>query len=724
MPPLLSPRTRATRLQLVELVGREAELETVASWLETPDRTMLLLEGEGGIGKSTLWRAAVAEAERREFRVLASTAAGSETQLAFTTLRDLLGDAFDEVAAELPPPQRAALAVTLLRDEPGTSSPEPGAIAVGFASTLAVLAARGRTLLAIDDLQWVDEASAGVLSYALRRLDSVDIAVLLARRLGSESARPLDLDALASERFRVVTLGPLSIGALGRILHERIGTAFPRPTLHHLQEASAGNPFLALELARAIEGRDVPPRTGELFRVPRPQRELLRQRLQELPVETRDALAFASSLARPTLTLVSTALGADAGAALEEAALADIARVDGDTVRFSHPLFAAATYELVASRRREIHARLADVVVDPEERARHLALAITEPREAVAQTIEAGARVAAARGSPSTAGELTEQALRLTSIADRAERSRRASESGWFYFTAGDSARARALLERASEASTSGNDRARVLLRLASVDHHAFDRRSALVDLERLIRDDAVDDLTVLTEAHVVAAVSFWVLGEDIPRAERHARKAVELAEQLDDSVHLVSSLAVLGMTEFTLGGGLPSQALERALDIEAEASDQRVLRRPLQHWAAILLCADRFDEARPYFQEVHDLGVAHGDASVLPWPLMRLAHLELLAGNWAQALAHAEAGLDAARQTGRGRSRRTSCARAPWCSRISAGSKMRAPQPRRAYSSQKRPARVSASASASGRSDCSTSASATTKARANASWR
>ena len=541
--------------------------------------------------------------------------------------------------------------MTLLRDLPDGAAPEQGAIGVSFLGALRELARQAPTLVAIDDIQWLDSASAAPIAYAVRRLEAPKFAVLLARR--SREVEPVAVvDSLGDDVDRI-RLDPLTVGAMGRVLHDRLGTALPRPTLHRLHQVSGGNPFFALELARALEDRATPLRPGDPLPVPSTQRELVRQRLESLPTPTREALAYAAALSRPTVAVVSAALGEDAHPALVDAAAADVARVDGEAIRFSHPLFAAAMYELGAARRRDLHARLAAIVSDAEERAYHLALATVDPDDAVAATIEEGARVAFARGSPEAAGELTEEALRLTPPADAAEWSRRASDSGWYHFTAGDAGRARTLLQSASETAPSGNESARVLLRLATVDHHARDRRAALVTLERITDDDTVDDLAVKTEAHLVVAVSYWVLHEDIPRAEWHARKAVELSERLEDPVLLVSSLAVLGMIQFSLGGGLPSPALERALGIEADADDRRVLRQPLQHWAAALLSADRFDEARPILQEVHDRGVAHGDASVLPWPLMRLAHLELLAGHWARAAAHAQAGLDAALQTG-----------------------------------------------------------------------
>src|SRR5919198_3541175 len=114
------------------VVGRDLELAAIASFLDLADGAprALVVEGEAGIGKTTLCRASVRSARERGYLVLECAGDRSETQLSFAALRDLLDDVFDEVADELPPPQRQALAVILLRDESSGAPPTPETIAV------------------------------------------------------------------------------------------------------------------------------------------------------------------------------------------------------------------------------------------------------------------------------------------------------------------------------------------------------------------------------------------------------------------------------------------------------------------------------------------------------------------------------------------------------------------------------------------------------------------
>ena len=620
-----------TLRRVQEIVGRVAELDAITSWLDGSSPPILLLEGEAGIGKTTLWRAGVEEARERGLRVLAASSVQSETQLSFTTFRDLVGDAFDDVADGLPSPQRRALEVTLLREEPEGTAPDRGAIGVAFLSVLRALGERERTLVAVDDVQWTDAASQAPLRYALRRLEPGEgVCIFLARRVDEASSVPLELDRLDAGAIDRLRIGPLSVGALGHIFHAELESTYPRPTLRRIHEVSGGNPFFALELARAV-GESLS--AGAVLPVPGTLHELVDERLLSLPAETVDALVVASVLSRPTLGLLGAALERDPLPLIEAAAKARVAEVDGATVRFVHPLFAAAVYDLAPeARRREVHRRLAEVVTDEEEHARHLARSADEPSERVAEVVERGGRLAAARGASAGAAELLEEAHRLTPDELALERSRRAMDAGWLQFIAGNTARAGDLLELASETAPAGPLHARALVRRAWLDHHTGDRRSALA-LYRAALDEAVGNPGLEAEINSLLAWCVFIMREDVPLAERHARTAVALCEQIQDPVLEADSLAVLAQIEFFQGGGLPSPTMERALLVRPEVVDQRVLRHPRQHLALLLLDADRLDEARSHMQFAR--GARRGERRRERAPLAADAPLTARAARW-----------------------------------------------------------------------------------------
>ena len=137
-----------------------------------------------------------------------------------------------------------------------------------------------------------------------------DVLLLLARRL-VDGAQPSGLEqALGAERVQRLPVGPLSVGALHRLLRDRLGRPFARQTLLRIHERSGGNPFFALELARVLDA-DVDPL--QPLPVPETLEELVRARISGLPASTREALALASALGTPSESLLERAgVAADA----------------------------------------------------------------------------------------------------------------------------------------------------------------------------------------------------------------------------------------------------------------------------------------------------------------------------------------------------------------------------------------------------------------------------
>jgi len=226
-----------------ELVGRDDDLRAVAEALAVePGPTAVLIEGEMGIGKTAFWRRAMATCPQR--RTLSCRPGGADVRLSFAALADLLEPAVEEVVDALHPPQRRALEAALLRRDPGPRPPDGRAIGTAVLAALRRLAAEQPLLVAVDDVQWLDEPSAAALRFALRRLGDARIAVLAARRLEPGAGRPLDLaGALPPERLLRLRLGPLAPEALGALLRARAGLRLSRATLARVHAATGGNAF-------------------------------------------------------------------------------------------------------------------------------------------------------------------------------------------------------------------------------------------------------------------------------------------------------------------------------------------------------------------------------------------------------------------------------------------------------------------------------------------------
>jgi hypothetical protein len=422
------------------VVGREAELAAVNAFVAAPGGGTFVLEGEAGIGKTTLWRAALESAAGRRLMPLTSSPGAAETRLTFVGLADFLGEVDDDVFDLLPPPQRHALDVALLRAEADTAAPDQRAVSTAFLSVLRALAERGPLLVAVDDAQWLDAPSWRVLRFARRRLERDRVKFLAAVRLERSAPAP-ELDG--AERLRI---GPLNVAALHDVLHTELGVRFPRPAVVKLAQVSSGNPFFAVELGRAIHERGESPLGGGPLPVPEDLRELVERRLSKLPVAARGALLHASALARPTVEIVERE-------ALTPAEDARFVQIDSTgQIRFTHPLFATGVYgSATPAERREVHAALARRVGPGEERARHLALAAEAEDERVATALLEAARQARDRGAPDAAIELTELACRLTPPAEAVAVQARRLELGRVLAEVGDPQQARAVLSELIE---------------------------------------------------------------------------------------------------------------------------------------------------------------------------------------------------------------------------------------------------------------------------------
>ena len=609
---------------MVGLVGREPEIAVIEDFLAADEAGFAALElvGEAGIGKTTVWQAAVQRGDELGLPVLSARPAESESRLSFAGLTDLLVAVAPDVLATLPPPQAEALDVAFLRA--GARRP-PGRRLVGTAllSVLRELTSGGPVLVAVDDAQWLDPPSASALEFALRRLDDRPVRLVVSRR--ADASRP----GFVGTPLHRIELGPLSVAALQRIVSERLGVTFSRPTLVRLADASRGNAFFALEIARLLARGDMQPTAGRLP-VPDDLRSLAADRISLLPAVTRDALLRAAALAHPDTTAVD--IGALAPA--EEAGLISIG-ADG-VITFTHPLFASAVYGSASARARaDVHRALADVVGDPEQRARHLALASTAPGDAAARALESAARDARARGAPDAAAELVELALQLTPTGSTSITSLRLELADLLYL-AGDFQRAAEVLEELVETLPGGDARARALLSLAEIDYWR-DGESAAVRLEARALGDADDPLL---RARALASIAMHAATSDLPRAAEAARGSLEILEAHADAdpALIAAALSARVRAELFLGHGLDRDAAARALELEAAGPPAAVDARVPFKLGQWLRYVDDFAGARAYLELAERAALDEGDESSLANILLNRTLLECWSGNWSVA--------------------------------------------------------------------------------------
>jgi DNA-binding CsgD family transcriptional regulator len=625
----------------LEIVGREDELHRVREFVETSGAggpTALVLEGEAGIGKSTLWRVGVAGAREQGLRVLVSQPSEAERGLAYTVLGDLFEGVLVDVRHELPAPRRRALEVALLLDEDPDLPVDPRSLAVAVRSTVELLCKHEPLVLAVDDVQWIDGSSASALAFALRRLSDVPVSLLLAQRVGTEDAPPALAGELDPGRVRRLPVGPLSLGAIHRFLRDRLERPFGRQTLLRIHERSGGNPFFALELARAVDADGDPFKSPS---VPQTLEQLVGARLSGLPASTREALAFASALGTARASLLARAgVSMDA---LDAAVAAGVIERDAGTIRFTHPLLSSALYEELGEEQRNVHARIAGIVEEPLLRARHLALSKDTPDAEAAAALDEAARAASARGASATAAELAEHAVRLTPPGAQDDRRRRALAAARAHQAAGEWTRARSIASDLLAEREVSSWRAEALILLAELE--GADRARALLE-EALTEASSRPELQSLIHCRLA-----WV--ERFRATSDHARAALELADQLDDDVLRVRARAVQAILGWFVGSApAPSDLPALAHHLPSALGAARLVQEATLAVVNTLAPASTRAEARALFEREYREW-RERDEPRSARALWGLAWVEFWAGRWELAAAHAQRAHDISIQYG-----------------------------------------------------------------------
>jgi DNA-binding CsgD family transcriptional regulator len=420
-----------------DLVGRRAELERIDSLLESSPGThpALLLRGDRGIGKTALLDTVAARAAAGGLTILRAFGAEFEAGLSFSALHQLVYPLRSRID-QLPGPHRHAIQ-QVLDFVPGLA-PNP-LVSTAVLNLLSAAAAERPLLLIVDDVVWIDPASATTLGFVARRLGHDPIVLLATARTGAHAL----LDQL---QLPELVIPPLDVPSAVTLLDVHWPGLAP-PVRRRMLTDALGNPLVLRELPALLDDRQ---RAGadplpEFLPLSWRLKATYAEQLHTLPEATKDLL-LAVAL-EPDLDLA----GFSTPAALHPAVLSGLVHTDGRRVRFQHPLIRSAiVHETPAAERRVAHEALAQAMAGfPERRSWHLAEAATGPDEAVARALDHAAMTAWRRSDPPTGSE-------LDSAENRDQR------------RAGAATAVTALI-RAAELSPHPGDRSRRLIEAASL---------------------------------------------------------------------------------------------------------------------------------------------------------------------------------------------------------------------------------------------------------------
>jgi DNA-binding CsgD family transcriptional regulator len=616
----------------VTLRGRRRECAVLDALLEAVSAgqsRVLVVRGEAGVGKSALLE--YVRGRALGCRVLRASGVQSEMELAFAGLQQLCAPMLDRLD-RLPEPQREGLqtAFALSAGVP----PDRFILGLAVLCLLADVAEEQPVVCLVDDVQWLDRASAQTLAFVARRLLAESVAFVLAVREPTEELAGLPELQVGGldERDARALLG----SALGGPLDERIRDRIVAET--------RGNPLALLELPRGLTLAemaggfgllDAPGLSGRI-------EESFQRRLESLPADRQRLLLVAAAEPVGDSALVgraAEALGIELDAA-EPAAEADL--VDfGARVVFRHPLVRSAVYHAASpGERRRAHGALAEATdpeVDPDRRAWHRAQATMGLDESVAAELERSAGRAQARGGLAAAAAFLERATELT--PEPARRGQRALAAAETQHQAGAYDAALALLATAEAGELDEPGRARVdLLRgqIAFAVRRGSDAPPLLLKAAK--RFEPVD-MALARETYLDALASALFAGRlatghgalEIAQAARATSRPPGPTRATD---LLLDGWTLMIMEGYAAGTPILKRALRGFLSQEVSREEET---RWL--WLACHAAFEIWDEAWAVLSIRHvQVARESGALAVLPIALQSPAVAELFAGHFATA--------------------------------------------------------------------------------------
>jgi len=643
-------------------VGRQAavdQLSALVRQVASGRGAAVVLDGEAGIGKTTLLDVVAAECDSLGVQVFRGGAAALEQRLPFAVVDGCLG-----ITAG-PHPDGAGAGcgrvAALLRDVDGYAQTS-AASNHEFVVTEAVLdlvdrrCAQGPVALIVDDVQWADRASMVVLHRLGRSLAQQSVLLALATWWTAQDETATELvRGLLAHGAQSLTLGPLSDGAVAELVADRFG-APAGPALLRVVAGAGGNPMYVGELLAALDREGAIRITGGVadidagtsFPVPRSLVEAVQQRLDVLPRPVRQVLSTASILGpHIDVTELSMVLDLSVAAladAVTDAVAAGLLVDTGQALAFRHALIREALSALQPqSVRRALRLRAGQAMAAagaPVERvAEHLVAGTTVDRHLV-DWVTASADALTVR-APDLAVPLLRRALAIAD-GDRARMLRPHLARALLW--TGDLDEAEEVAHAALADGTGGDPGAlRWLLARARY------QQGRLADVVATVREAlAAPDLTPAEAGrfHGLAALSFLVL-EKFDVAADSAHQAIVAGESCGDAASVGYGYHILAAHQLVLGNLPRALALvDRALAAFATGVPPDLELNPHLVRGACLLGLDRLAEADEALAD----GVRHNQragGTHLAAHYATRARLRFLDGRWDDALAEIRTGLE-----------------------------------------------------------------------------
>jgi len=642
------------------LVGRESEMALLTGLIKDVARGhggSVLIEGEAGIGKSALVRAAVADAPEAGCQVF--WGAGDELGQALPLLPFLDGLRVREPSVN----PRQNTIVRLLRGEVATDrgTDVPATLAEQLLALVAEQCEVRPTILVVDDLQWADQASVALWGRLAKTAQRVPLLLVGTMRPVPQRDDLLALRRVAGEAARLQLTG-LADEAVTDLVAALAGGR-PDGNLMQLAEGAAGNPLYVTELVAALT------RSAQLTVTDAGAAELaggsapaslsaaIADRLGFVTGPVRDVLRAAALLGTDfAVSDLATVLGrsvADLIPAVDEACAAGVLVESGQRLGFRHPLIRAALYDdmpaaLRAAWHRDAAHALAESGAPPDRVARQMLGATAglggsaEPMDERMLTWLAGAAEPLVGQAPGVAAELLTRAA-ASAPAGSAQHGWLASRLADALYRIGDLVEAERVANLALDYATDPDLIVELHWTLAQCRMVAGSSAESLGTLDRAL---AVPGISARHRARllVLAARTHSNFGE-VEKAGSAATSALAAATEADDNWSMGWALHVLTLVTTVQGRMTDALPLfDRALAVTQADPALTDLRLLLQINKAVTLgCLDQYEQAFAAAGQARELAGQVGTAIRLAQAHSALSELRFATGHWDEVLAELE---------------------------------------------------------------------------------